>query len=491
MAPKKRTTRASPATITTTTTTPMTDAQLKALIAQGVVDVLAERNATRSRNGEDSHDSETGIRRTGRAARECTYSDFLKCQPLDFKVACQVKFATCNLQRIALTWWKSHVKTVTHEVAYAMTWKTLKKMMTDKYCPRGKIKKIEIEMWNLKIKGTDVVSYNQRFQELSLMCSRMFPEESDEIEKYVGGFPDMIHGSVMTSKPKTMQEAIEFATELMDKKLALLLNVKLRTRGNLITITKLNNNLPRREVKPKIYWTFQGVGDFAYKLELPQELIRVHNTFHEPVEIMDQEVKRLKQSRIPIIKVRWNSRRGLEFTWEREDQFREKYPHLFTKTALSSSAASLKVNPQNGSNADITKQGGKQTSSNVSAGTLLSKGTSFYPTEDGNSVQASVVNDKWRLLKITLQAPFLNVQMMSDHNSSDLAPQRQEMSVENVSFWPRLLKTKWRQIMTTLDPAPKTKCCSYSGKTDSSLQGLDFLLRPLLEEYLQSNTRSR
>ncbi|GJY58913.1 putative reverse transcriptase domain-containing protein [Tanacetum coccineum] len=60
----------------------------------------------------------------------------------------------------------------------------------------------------------------------------------------------------------------------------------------------------------------------------------------EPVEIMDREVKRLKQSRIPLVKVRWNSKRGPEFTWEREDQFRKKYPHLFTKTAPSSSAAS-------------------------------------------------------------------------------------------------------------------------------------------------------
>ncbi|GJU23094.1 hypothetical protein Tco_1156436 [Tanacetum coccineum] len=60
----------------------------------------------------------------------------------------------------------------------------------------------------------------------------------------------------------------------------------------------------------------------------------------EPVEIMDREVKRLKRSRIPLVKVRWNSRRGPEFTWEREDQFRKKYPHLFTKTAPSSSVAS-------------------------------------------------------------------------------------------------------------------------------------------------------
>nr|GEY05687.1 putative reverse transcriptase domain-containing protein [Tanacetum cinerariifolium] len=60
----------------------------------------------------------------------------------------------------------------------------------------------------------------------------------------------------------------------------------------------------------------------------------------EPLEIMDHEVKRLKQSHIPIIKVRWNSRRGPEFTWECEDQFWKKYPQLFTTTAPSTNAAS-------------------------------------------------------------------------------------------------------------------------------------------------------
>ncbi|GKA53233.1 putative reverse transcriptase domain-containing protein [Tanacetum coccineum] len=60
----------------------------------------------------------------------------------------------------------------------------------------------------------------------------------------------------------------------------------------------------------------------------------------EPLEIVGREVKRLKRSRIPLVKVRWNSKRGHEFTWEREDQFKKKYPHLFIKTAPSSSAAS-------------------------------------------------------------------------------------------------------------------------------------------------------
>ncbi|GKA87842.1 hypothetical protein Tco_0809606 [Tanacetum coccineum] len=81
------------------------------------------------------------------------------------------------------------------------------------------IKKLEIEIWDLKVKGTDLTSYTQRFQELALLCVRMFPEESAKIEKYVSGLPDMIYRSVVASKPKTMQDAVEIATELMDKKI--------------------------------------------------------------------------------------------------------------------------------------------------------------------------------------------------------------------------------------------------------------------------------
>ncbi|GJX35586.1 hypothetical protein Tco_0247143 [Tanacetum coccineum] len=129
----------------------------------------------------------------------------------------------------------------------------------------------------------------------------------------------------------------------------------------------------RGKLNPRYVGPFkvlEKVGEVAYKLELPEELSRVHNTFHvsnlkkchadeplavpldglhfddklyfveEPVEIVDREVKRLKRSRIPLVKVRWNSKRGPEFTWEREDQFQKKYPHLFAKTAPSSNAAS-------------------------------------------------------------------------------------------------------------------------------------------------------
>ncbi|GJQ93631.1 putative reverse transcriptase domain-containing protein [Tanacetum coccineum] len=164
--------------------------------------LLAARDV--NRNGNDSHTSGKGVGRTERIAREFEN---------------QVKFATCTLHSVALTWWNTHVKIVGHDAAYGMPWKTLMKMMTDKYCPQNEMKKLEIKIWDLKVKGTDLTSYTHRFQELALLCGRMFPEESYKIEKYVGGLPDMIHGSVVASKPKTMQDAVEIATELMDKKI--------------------------------------------------------------------------------------------------------------------------------------------------------------------------------------------------------------------------------------------------------------------------------
>ncbi|GKC80125.1 hypothetical protein Tco_1130899 [Tanacetum coccineum] len=175
MAPKG-TTRANP--VDTTTTTSMTNAQLKAMIDQSVTVALATHDADRSLNGNDSHNSEMGVRR----------NDISNCS-----VENQINFSTCTLLGSALMWWNSHVRTVGHDVAYAMTWADLKKKMTNKYCPRIEIKK--------------------------LMAELMFPKESDKIKRYVSGFPDMIHRSVVASKPKTMQEAIEIATELMDKKI--------------------------------------------------------------------------------------------------------------------------------------------------------------------------------------------------------------------------------------------------------------------------------
>ncbi|GJY80808.1 putative reverse transcriptase domain-containing protein [Tanacetum coccineum] len=241
MAPKKRTTRASPATTTTPTSTSVTDAQLRALIERGVAALLAERDADRNRNGDDNHDSRTGGRRQVYTIRECTYTDFLKCQPLNFKVTERVVGLTQWLEKMESVFQISNCTVTCQDAAYSMPWKTLKKMITDKYCLRGEIKKVET-IWNSKVKGTDVMIYNQHFQELALMCDRMFPEESDEVERYVGGLPDMIHGSVKASKPKTMQEAIEFATELMDQKIITLTECQAEKKRKFEDTSRNNQN---------------------------------------------------------------------------------------------------------------------------------------------------------------------------------------------------------------------------------------------------------
>ncbi|GJV13590.1 putative reverse transcriptase domain-containing protein, partial [Tanacetum coccineum] len=186
--------------------TPMTVAAVEQLIEARVSAALANhetlQNSTNG-HGDGSHNSETGNRGTVRTPHECTYKDFLNCKPLTFKgtegvvvlsqwfekmesvfhinncaVENEVKFATCTFLENALTWWNSHMKTVTQDVAYDMDWKALKKMITVKYCPR----------------------------------------ESEDVEKYVGVLPDMIRGNVMSYQPKTMEKAIEFANDQMDQK---------------------------------------------------------------------------------------------------------------------------------------------------------------------------------------------------------------------------------------------------------------------------------
>ncbi|GJW29894.1 putative reverse transcriptase domain-containing protein [Tanacetum coccineum] len=92
----------------------------------------------------------------------------------------------------------------------------------------------------------------------------------------------------------------------------------------------------RGKLNPRYVGPFKVLEKFVDGLHLDDKLHFVE----EPLEIVGREVKRLKRSRIPLVKVRWNSKRGPEFTWEREDQFKKKYPHLFTKNAPSSSVAS-------------------------------------------------------------------------------------------------------------------------------------------------------
>nr|GEW38455.1 ribonuclease H-like domain, reverse transcriptase, RNA-dependent DNA polymerase [Tanacetum cinerariifolium] len=95
----------------------------------------------------------------------------------------------------------------------------LQEEIDGKILSKGEIKKLEIELWNLKVKGNDVGGYTQRFQELALMCTKFLSDETKKVDKYISGLPDNIHGNVMSARPKTLDFSIELASDLMDQKL--------------------------------------------------------------------------------------------------------------------------------------------------------------------------------------------------------------------------------------------------------------------------------
>nr|GFA93120.1 hypothetical protein [Tanacetum cinerariifolium] len=209
MAPKRaRTTQANTdPTRTTTATEPITQEAINNLIAQRVAKPIAEYETQRNSvvNEDTSNTTGTGPR-TVRPTRECTNKDYLNCGPLKFNGTEGV---------IGLTRWFER----TESVFSISNCTSETQMMTAKYCPRGEIKKLEVKLWNLKVKGTDITSYTLRFQELTLLCEKMFSEESVEIERYVGGLPEMIRGNVISYEPKSMQKAIESANDQMGQKL--------------------------------------------------------------------------------------------------------------------------------------------------------------------------------------------------------------------------------------------------------------------------------
>ncbi|GKB01830.1 hypothetical protein Tco_0829874 [Tanacetum coccineum] len=144
----------------------------------------------------------------------------MKCQPLNFKGTGGV---------VALSRWFEKMESVFHisgcaidnqlKFATCTLLEILKKKLMDKYCPKGEIKKLEIELWNLKVKGNDVGGYTQCFQEWALMCTKFLSDGAEKVDKYISGLPDNIYRNVLSVRPKTLDDAIELANNLMDQKL--------------------------------------------------------------------------------------------------------------------------------------------------------------------------------------------------------------------------------------------------------------------------------
>ncbi|GKD90825.1 ribonuclease H-like domain-containing protein, partial [Tanacetum coccineum] len=103
--------------------------------------------------------------------------------------------------------------------AFAMSWRELMKLMAEVYCPRNEIQKMELELWNLTVKNNDLAAYTQRFQEFTMMCTKMVPEEEDQVKRFIRGFPDNIQGNVIAAEPKRLQDAVRIANNLIDQKL--------------------------------------------------------------------------------------------------------------------------------------------------------------------------------------------------------------------------------------------------------------------------------
>ncbi|GKB19902.1 putative reverse transcriptase domain-containing protein [Tanacetum coccineum] len=193
----------------TITRSGMTPAAIAKIITQRVTEALAAQEANRAARleaesqiqnrdeGNNNNGNENGGRngnnrngnpnggagRDAPVARVCTYKDFLNCQPRNFSdTEGVIGLARCLLDG-ALTWWNSHMQTIGIDEAYEMPWKDIMKLMIEVYCPRNEIQKLESELWNLLVKGTDITGYTRRFQELTLLCPRMVPEEAEKIER--------------------------------------------------------------------------------------------------------------------------------------------------------------------------------------------------------------------------------------------------------------------------------------------------------------------
>nr|GEY66526.1 putative reverse transcriptase domain-containing protein [Tanacetum cinerariifolium] len=199
-------------------------------------------------------------------AKRGNYKEFISCQPFFFngtegvvgliywfertkslfsRSNCaeenKVVFATGTLTNDALSWWNAYAQPIRIEKANRITWNELKSLLTNKYYPRTELKKIEVEFYNLSVKGNDLKTYVRRFQELVVLYPNMVPNKEKLMEVFIGGLPRSIKGNVTASKPQTLEEAINIAQRLMDQNI----------RNN-----RMNDSLQQQNRRPKTFRSY-------------------------------------------------------------------------------------------------------------------------------------------------------------------------------------------------------------------------------------------
>ncbi|GJV61254.1 reverse transcriptase domain-containing protein [Tanacetum coccineum] len=230
MPPKRASTTEAPA---------MTQDAIRKLVADSVTSALEAQAATMaSASNPNRNTGPTGTP----AVKTGNYKEFISCQPFYFngtegavglirwfertesvfsRSRCaeenKVTFATGTLTDDALSWWNAYAQPMGIEQANQITWTELKRLLTNKYCPRTEIRKMEEELYNLIVKGNDLKPYVRRFQELTVLCPNMVPNNDKLLEAFIGGLPRSIEGNVTASKPQTLEEAINIAQRLMDQ----------------------------------------------------------------------------------------------------------------------------------------------------------------------------------------------------------------------------------------------------------------------------------
>ncbi|GKE30952.1 reverse transcriptase domain-containing protein [Tanacetum coccineum] len=175
-------------------------------------------------------------------AKRGNYKEFVSCQPFYFngtegavglirwfertelvfsRSNCaeenKVTFAIGTLTDDALSWWNAYAQPIGIGQANRITWTKLKRLLTNKYCPRTEVKKMKDEFYNLVVKGNDLKTYVRRFQELAVLCPNMVTNSEKLMEAFIGGLPQSIEGNVIASKPQTLEEATNIAHRLMDR----------------------------------------------------------------------------------------------------------------------------------------------------------------------------------------------------------------------------------------------------------------------------------
>ncbi|GKE52020.1 reverse transcriptase domain-containing protein [Tanacetum coccineum] len=217
----------------------MTQAAIRKLVADNVTAALEAQATTMASNNNPNRN--TGPTRTP-VVRKGNYKEFISCQPFYFngtegavglirwfkqtesvfsRSNCaeenKVTFATGTLTDDALSWWNAYAQPIGIKQANKITWNELKRLLTNNYCPRTEVRKMEDGFYNLTVKGNDLKTYFRRFLELAVLCPNMVPNTEKLMEVFIGGLPRSIKGNVTALRPQTLEEAITITQKLMDQ----------------------------------------------------------------------------------------------------------------------------------------------------------------------------------------------------------------------------------------------------------------------------------